>query len=418
MNKFMDKLTDLSGVLAKNSVLQVISYAFMMLLPFSMLGGFAGLFNGISYGPYQQFLVSIGAKSLLSIIYQWTTGMIGLYLAFLVAYSFATKNDLNDAKIAIGLTSVVCFLIVTPFVFPEDPFGASSLPLSWLGSSGMFTAIIISFMVGYIFKFCKKYHIGIKLPDQVPPYIANQFTALIPVVLSAVLFAIVNVIFVNTSFETFHQIVYTIISAPLKNLTSNVIGLWILSMILYALWFFGIHGGMTVGPIMMVLFMQLGLDNLTAFQSGAALPHFFAGDALTYGTGSLPLLLAILLVAKSKSNRSIAKLAALPAFFGVDEPAYFGVPMIYNALFFLPWVIIGPTISIFGTHLLKLVHLLGYSNASAAQAQNLPFFVSNMMNYGISGLIWGLVLFAIMIVVYIPFVKAFDKQKLEEENIQ
>lgn len=418
MNKLMDKLTAVSVQLAKNTVLQVITYAFMMLLPFSMLGGFAGLLNGIAYEPYQQFIVSIGAKPILSVIYQWTTGMIGLYLSFLVAYSFASKKDLQNAQIPLGLTSVVCFLIVTPFVVPEDPFGSASLPLSWLGSSGMFTAIIIAFVVGYIFKLCKQYHIGIKLPEQVPPYIANQFTALIPVVLSAILFAIIQNIFVNTTFGTFHQLVYTIIATPLKSLNSNVFGLWILSIVLYGLWFFGIHGGMTVGPIMMVLFMQLGLDNLTAFQNGQALPHFFSGDAVTYGTGSLPLLVAILIVAKSKSNRSIAKLAALPALFGVDEPAYFGIPMIYNPLFFIPWVIVGPTISIFGSHLLKVVHLLGYSNSSASQAQNLPFFVSNMMNYGFVGLAWGFVLFAIMVLVYIPFVKAFDKQKLEEENHQ
>lgn len=416
MKKFMDKLTSFSVKISQNTVLQTITYAFMLLLPFSMVGGFAGLFNGIGYEPYQQFISSVGLKSIFSVIYQWNTGMIGLYLSFLVAYSFATKKDLEDSKIPVALTSTVCFLIITPMLVLEEPYSMSTLPMNWLGSSGMFSAIIVSFVVGYIFKFCRKYNVVIKLPKQVPPYIANQFTALIPVVIATIVFAMINMMFAGTSYGTFHQLVYSLIATPLKSVSSNIFGFWILGIVMYGLWFFGIHGGMTVGPIIMVLFMQLQLENLTAYQNGMALPNAFVGDALSYGSGSLPLLIAFLLFAKSKSNKSIAKMSVLPALFGVDEPAYFGVPMICNPLFFIPWVIISPTLSTFGTQLLKIIGFLGYSNGSATQsAANLPFFMGNMMNYGVSGLIWGIIQFAIIIAIYIPFVKAFDKQKLKEE---
>ena len=92
------------------------------------------------------------------------------------------------------------------------------------------------------------------------------------------------------------------------------------------------------------------------------------------------------------------------------------MPMILNPIFFIPWVLIAPTVSVFGTHLLKLVGLLGYSNGTGGQnAANLPFFVGNTMNYGISGLIWGCVLFAIIVLAYVPFVKAYDKQMLAQE---
>ncbi|WP_370773199.1 PTS sugar transporter subunit IIC [Faecalibacillus intestinalis] len=417
MEKFMDKLTAFSGKLAKNSAIQTIMFAFMLLLPFSMIGGFAGLFNGIGFESYQQFITSFGLKQVFSVIYQWTVGMFSIYLAFAVGYSFATKNKLEKSAIVIGITSLVCFMIITPFNVPTEAYGAATLPMDWLGSSGMFSSIVISFVVGWIFKLCKKYNISIKLPEQVPPYIANQFTALIPVIVSAILFAFVSKFFSGTEYGSFHQLIYSIIALPIKNLSSNLFGFWIISMMMYALWFFGIHGGMICGPMIMVLFMQMQVENLTAYQNGLALPHMFCGDALTFGSGSLPLLIALLLFAKAKSNRSIAKIALVPSLFGVDEPSYFGIPMIYNPLFFLPWVIIGPTLSVFGTQLFKIIGILGAANGSAGQnAANLPFFVGNTMNYGISGLILGLFIFAIMVVVYIPFVKAYDKQKLNEEN--
>ena len=417
MNKFLEKLVGISSKLAQNNVLNIIQSAFMLMMPVSMIGGFAALFNGISVEAYQAFITSAGIKSILSVIYQWTIGMIAIYLSFLIAYRHAQTYKYAKSDIAVGITSLVSFLIVTPYVIPEEPYAPTMLPSSWLGASGMFSAIIIAFVVGNIFKVCKKYNIAIRLPEQVPPMISAQFTAIIPAALSMILFGIVSLLFAKTSFGCFHQLIYSVISKPLGAVGSNIFGLWILQVVLYGLWFCGIHGGMTVGPIIMMLFMQLQMDNMTAYQTGAPLPHMLAGDTLTFGTGSIPLVIAALLVCKSESCKSISRFGFIPAFFGVDEPVYFGMPMIMNPIFFIPWVIGAPTLSVFGTHLLKMIGLLGYSNCTGGQnAANLPFFVGNMMNYGIAGLIWGCVFFALIVLMYIPFVKAYDKQMLEQEQ--
>ena len=417
MEKLLDKLIAISAKFAQNSVLNIIQGAFMMLMPITMIGGFTALFNGIGIDAYQAFITSTGIKGVLSVIYQWTIGMFGVYVSFLVAYQFAKVHRCAKSDISVGLVALVCFLIVTPFVTPEEPYAPMMLPTSWLGASGMFTGIIIAFVVGYIFKICQKYNIVIKLPEQVPPMVSAQFTSIIPGTIAMVLFGIVNAVFAGTSLGSFHQLIYTVVSAPLNAVGSNVFGCWIQMVVLYGLWFCGIHGGMTVGPIIMMLFMQLQMENMAAYQAGQPLPHMFIGDSLSYSTGSLPMIIAALLVCKSESNKSIARLGFLPAFFGVDEPVYFGFPMILNPMFFIPWVLIAPTVAVFGTHLLKLIGLLGYSNGTGGQnAANLPFFVGNMMNYGVRGLIWGCVLFAVIVLAYVPFVKAYDKQMLEKEK--
>ena len=89
MEQLTEKLTVISGKVAQNRVIQIISHAFMMLMPITMLGAFAALFKGIGIEAYQAFIASIGAVPVLNAIYQWTTGMLGVYIAFLVAYSFA-----------------------------------------------------------------------------------------------------------------------------------------------------------------------------------------------------------------------------------------------------------------------------------------------------------------------------------------
>ena len=416
MEQLTEKLTAISGKIANNRVIQIISHAFMMLLPITMLGSFAALFKGIGVEAYQSFIASIGAVPVLNAIYQWTTGMFAVYLAFLVAYSFAENTKCAKSSMAVGLVSLACFLIATPAQQVPNEWGfATLLPTDWLGATGMFSAIVISFVVGGIYFACQKWHIEIKLPEAVPPFISAQFSSLIPGAISMVLFGIIASIFAGTQFGTIHQLVYTVLAAPLRAVSGNVFGYWILLTAVYLCWFLGIHGGLTVGPIIQMLFTQAQMENLAAFQAGQVLPHLCVGDALTFGTGSLPMLIAALFIMKSEQGKAVSRMAVLPALFGVDEPAYFGMPMILNAYFFIPWVIGAPTISVFGTHILKLVGLLPYANGTGAAAGQLPFFVGNLMNYGIAGLFWGCLSFALLVLMYVPFVKAYDKQLLDAE---
>lgn len=353
MKKFTDTLVNISATFANNRILQTIQQAFMMMLPITMVGSFASLFKGISIESYQAFLQATGIYSVLGAIYQFTVGLLAIYVVFLVGYSFSKKFNVDGAGINIGLTALMCFLLITPYQEAADAYSSASLDTTYLGATGMFTALIIAFVTGFIFKLCKEKNIAIHMPEQVPPMIAMQFSALLPSVFATILFSIIRVVFTFTPMGNMQAAVYALVSAPLQGLGANILGLWVIYIVLYAMWFFGIHGGMTVGPIMTLLFTQLQLENLAAYQAGATLPHMVTGAVITYGSGSFPLVIASLIFSKSKANRSITELGALPSFFGVDEPMYFGFPMILNPIFFIPWVLLTPTISVFGTYALQ-----------------------------------------------------------------
>lgn len=414
MQKFTDALVNFSAKMANNRVLQTIQQAFMMMMPITMIGSFASLFKGLSFGGYQNFLQSTGLYGVLGAIYQFSIGLLALYVVFLVGYVFAQKFDVKGSGINIGLTALMCFLIVTPYTEAPNAVEPASIPTSYLGASGMFAALIIAFITGFVFKFCTDKHIEIKMPDSVPPMIAKQFSAIIPALFATILFAIVRMLFALTPVGNMQSAIYTVVSAPLMGLGANYFGLWILFMVLYAMWFFGIHGGMTCGPIMMLLFTQLQMENLAAYQAGQALPHMMTGTMVSFGSGSLPLVIAILLTCKSSSSKTITKIGALPSFFGVDEPMYFGIPMILNPVFFVPWVILVPSVSVWGTCLLQNLGLLGAATGASA-GTFVPFFVTNMVSFGISGVIWGCVFMVEEVLIYIPFARAYDKQMLKQE---
>ena len=415
MSKFTDKLVEVSAKFANIKLLQTIQRAFMMMLPVTMVGSFASLFKGIDVGGYQAFLTSTGLYNALGTVYTFTVGILAVYVVFLVAYAFPSVYQMKTGGISIGLTAFMCFFIVTPYTAPESTYGAATLTTSWMGATGMFTAIIVAFVTGWIFKFCEDKKIAIHMPEQVPPMISAQFTALIPAVFAAVFFSAVNFAFGLTAIGSLHQAVYSVVSAPLQALGANIFGEWVLTLVCYMMWFFGIHGGMTIMPVQMLLFTSIQYENLAAYQAGADLPHMVTGSYLSFSSGSLPLVVAGLIVCKAVANKSITRMGALPSLFGVDEPMYFGLPMILNPIFFIPWVLIVPSIAVWGTYLLQNLGLLGYATGASA-GSFVPFFVSNLVGFGVRGLIWGFVFFAIDVLVYIPFIKAYDAQQLKAEQ--
>lgn len=418
MNNFMAKfeavLRKISDKFAQSKILGVISGAFAMIMPITIVGSIASLAKGIDFGGYQTWLQSTPLYNVLGTVFTFTNGVIALYLVFCIGYSYAQKSKLKKQSIAIGLTSLMAFLIITPYSTSAVTGTIDMLPLQWTGATGLFMAIVVGILTGYIFKLCLDHHIEIKLPASVPPNISKQFSALIPIIFVVVVFSLISWIFTLTPYGDIQNAFYSFISIPLRLVSANVFGLFILVTMMNLLWFFGIHGGMICGPLFSILFMELGMANLSAYQAGEPLPHLFIGDGLSLGSGSFAILLTILLFAKSKTAKSVAKLAIVPSFFGVDEPAYFGLPMIMNPIFFLPWVILGPLVSTFTTHILKVIGILGYSTG-ATSGPFIPFPIKNMALYGVSGLIIGLILLAVYVLICIPFVKVYDKKCLEEE---
>lgn len=413
-NKVEEVLTNFSNRFSQNIVLNIISSAFMMFMPITIVGSMASLLKGIDFGGYQAFIQSNSLYNLFGTVYQFTVGFLAVYVVFCVGYQYAIKRGLKKQALTIGLTSLLAFFIITPYAPATSPYGAATLETTWLGSTGMFMAMVVGFLVGFIYEFALKHHLEIKLPEQVPPSVARQFSALIPAFIAAIVFSFISWAFSVTSFGNAQDALYSIVKIPLAAVSANIFGEWFLVLFLYMMWFFGIHGGLAVMPIMMVMFTAIQMENLAAFQSGLALPNWITGSYISIGSGSLPLVVTVLLFSKSKANRSIGTLAVFPALFGVDEPAYFGLPMIMNPIFFVPWVVLVPSLCVFGTYALQAMGLVGYFNGASA-GSFLPFFVGNMVGYGFSGLLWGFVFFILSVLIYLPFFKIYDKQCLAKE---
>src|SRR5699024_4862501 len=114
--------------------------------------------------------------------------------------------------------------------------------------------------------------------------------------------------------------------------------------------------------IMSPVYGTLGTHNLQAFDQGIravgskpleenTLAYWVSGswDAYVFHGGSgatLALIIAIIFVSKRKDEKEIAKLSMGPGIFMINEPVLFGIPIVLNPIYVIPFVLNQPILAL------------------------------------------------------------------------
>ena len=125
----------------------------------------------------------------------------------------------------------------------------------------------------------------------------------------------------------------------------------IMMFLIQLFWFFGLHGSNVVAPITEGVFTPALLENLRVWNetgSTEKMPYIFTrGSIDAYcqmgGSGiTLGLLIAIFVFSKREDSRAVAKLSAPMGIFNINEPVTFGMPIVLNPLYMIPWLLVPP----------------------------------------------------------------------------
>lgn len=416
MQSFTNRVQGSMGKFASNKLLSAISNGMIRLLPVTMVGSVCAILGNLGFPGYQDFVNKIGFGPIFAMGVQMTTNLISIYVLISLAYEYSKKLD--GSKVNSILLSVMSFFLLTPIGnIKIKGTEIVSLDLSYLGSKGMFVAMIVSLSVTYLYCLLERKHITIKMPDSVPPAVSNSFTGLVPAWIIAGIVLIINGILRATSFGDIHDLIYTIVQTPLEHLGGSI---WALLFILFFsefLWFFGIHGSMATSAIIYTLYQPLELQNLAAFTAGQPLPNILTKTFIDVMKGPRHFALAILLlfICRSHHMKSVGKVAIVPAFFGISEPMKFGIPMVLNPILFIPMTL-SPVISVglaYAATSLKLIPRM----TGITFPWNIPVI------FGLVVGDWRTAVFQIIqlllaMALYYPFIKFLDKQSLEQEADQ
>lgn len=435
---FLDKyLMGPMGRVSQFRIVRGVMAAGMASIPFTIVGS---MFLIISVLP-QSFpaLANIWSASFDKIqnLYMLgntaTMGILALYFCIVFGYEY-TKIQAQEEKLALSsvngaLLSMMAFFMCLPQLVFEGGVATMVNVISddqkiidgWemaggvtrLGTTGIFTAIIMSIIAVKVYAFCVKRNIYIKMPDTVPTGVSNSFTALIPTALIALIVIVINgaLVFMGTD-------IFKVIAIPfsfVSHLTSSWVGLLVIYFFMHALWIVGIHGATIVTSFL----TPIVLSNMVENQNGANIA--FAGEfnnsfVTIGGSGAtLGMVIFIAFFAKSAQLSALGKAAIVPSFFNINEPILFGMPVVYNPYTAIPFFL-APMASMSVAY---FAINLGFANPPIAQvAWPTPIGLSGFIGSGGDwrAFVLALVCALVAFLVWFPFIKMYDKKLYADEQ--
>lgn len=363
--------------------------------------------------------------------YNCTMGILSLYFAIVIGYEytkiFVDEEDLNVDPVYGALLSVFAFFLTIPeLVISNNTFdylnvdgatingwtiGGNSLDR--LSTSGMFTAVLMSILAVQLYKTCIRW--AVKMPDAVPEGVSRSFSALISAAVVAIVVLIINGVFVALGTD-----IYNVVAIPfgfVKNIANSWIGIVVIYLLVHASWIVGIHGA----NIVMGLVTPILLANMAENANGAQIAYAgeFTSSYVTMGGSGAMLLACVWLAfaARSSQLKMLGRAAMGPAIFNINEPLIFGLPVVYNPILALPFMIAPIVAATIGYWSIKL----GFAAVSIMQTPwQTPIGLGAYVGSGgsIGALITALLCAVASFIIWYPFLKMYDNQLLKEESAE
>lgn len=428
MNEILEeKMLPIAAKLGNNKVLIAIRDGITLSMPLIIIGSLFLVIASFPIEAWTNWLTEMGIDTYLWKGVDSSFGLMGLVASFGVAYSFARQHKLDG--VSAGIIALSSFIVVTPFVTGEAGAG---IPVGYMGSKGLFVAMVLGIISSLIFKWFIQHDIQIKLPEAVPPAVSRSFSALIPGAVIITLWLVIFAIIDRVGLVNIHDLLGKILGGPLGLLGNNIFGTLFAILLNSLFWFVGIHGGNVVNSILNPIWLMNSDANRLIFQADkmADLPNIitmqFIDNYVFMGGGgaTIGLVIVIAIIARKKKASKISKIMApltlTPGLFNINEPTMFGLPIVMNISLLIPFIL-APMANAIISYAAMATGLVAKTTGIAV-SWTMPPIISGFFTTGghISGSILQLVCIVVDVLIYWFFYKAVEKQNLilesEEEN--
>ena len=403
---------------------------FISLLPITMAGSIAMLFNSIIRAAKVQmhwdtfYSLMQPVVAIDNIIWEGTFALFAVYFAISWGYHLAKTYEVN--RFAGSVASLVAFAMsisdsVKLRIDGDVVDIKNAFDIKQFSTMGLFTAIIFGCIGTALFITFYKARIRLKVDSSMPHAEWVAFSTLIPILLSIFIVGFVNYAFQRLTGTYFGNWLLTTIQRPLVNLGQGFGVVLLVTFLVQIFWFFGINGISVLTPVMDSLWLTPENINVTAVRNSEHVPYIWVRDSFNVfawfggAGGTLVLIIAILMFSKRKDYRTIAKMAVAPGIFNINEPIIFGLPVVFNPVYLIPFVV-APLVNI----------SLAYWATQAGLVNPVQIFVPTVMppligpflacNYDWRAIVLALINMVIALLIWMPFVFAADKIAKQDNN--
>ena len=421
-----DKLRKLAAPeWAFSPTLIAVRNGFLLCLPVVAAGVLAVLINNLPLPWYQAEMAALFGenwKSFGGLVWQGTLGIITIPTLVGTSYHMAMQHNhahpLQTVNpIIAGMVALASLFIIIPM---KDSYGGLTY---WLATPGLFVAILVAISSTRLFLWLvgsERLRIRI-YSEGLDTAIPQAFFCLLPGILTLLIFAILYGIFSRLTGSSLHLFVHDCILYPFGIIQNNVNTGAVYLSITHLLWFFGIHGPNILDPLTHGMFDMALQANLDAKASGQPLPHLITKQVLDVfvsmgGSGSsLCLIIALLIGSKNNNSRRLAKISLMPGMFNINEILLFGLPIILNPIFLIPFIGV-PLVLMSISALAIYLGLVPYP-LQVVEWTTPPLLGGFATTHGSpAGVILQLFNLAIGTLIYLPFVHISDDVKTERQK--
>ncbi|MCC7667199.1 PTS sugar transporter subunit IIC [Liquorilactobacillus satsumensis] len=405
MNYMQNSFAPRVNKIVKNPWISAIQDAIMTALPLVFVGSLITIILLI-----RNLVPAVPDMTMIS---NFSFGMFGLVVAFLIAYYVMEKKHNDKYKLISGATATVFFLML---LYPSlDKAGTNiTFVLARFGAQGMFTAIIAGLFVGCVMNFSSK-HSFFSEDTAIPDFVVGWFDSLLPITFIMVVgWFLTGLIHV----DVFKVILW--VFSPLSGIVQSYPGFVLSVFIPVFLYTFGISGWVMM-PVIYPVYMQGLAQNAKEVAAGGTATHIATQETIYAfssigGVGTtLALAVIMLLFSHSAQLKAIGKAIIVPSIFNINEPLVFGAPIAFNPYLMVPmWIngLLVPTIAYaaMAFHLVSIpskTFLLWY----------IPYpITSYLATQDWRAIIVTLIIFVVTWLVFWPFFKAYDRSLILKEK--
>lgn len=412
-----EKVQRLAGKISTQRHLAAIRDAMSTALPLIIIGSVFMIISSFPIKAVTDFLGNVGLNEFLYKATDATFGFAGFAVIFSLSYNLGRTYKID--QVAVGLISLTSFILLTPIISSDS---GNAFLFKYFGMSGLFVGLIVAIISTEIYNFLVKKNVKIKMPDTVPPNVEKSFSALLPGLIITTFWLVVLFALNSVGVENVHDLIASLISKPLSYLTATLPGVIGIILLQCFFWFFGIHGAQVTGSVIEPLLFAQTEQNKIAFMAGQEVPNivtyeFLYNFVFPGGAGAL-IALAILLYffSKSEQNKALGKLSLVPVSFQIAEPVIYGFPTVLNPKIVIP-VVLAPVVNAIICYSSMAIGLVP-KPVGVAVPWTTPPVIAGYLASGndIRGALLNIVCIFVSILIYYPFFKFDDNEKLRREK--